>query len=88
MIKFLLGLITAVSSFVGLLGNANSALATPVVVRELEPVVNTCLEQPVNLNVSNSLWHLSDRDSKNIFTHLGCSCAACSQVEVNHSPQN
>ena len=76
MIKFLLSLITAVTSFIGLLGNTNSALANPTI----EPIVRESLEQPVNLNISGSLWQLS-RDSKDIFDHLGCSCAACSQFD-------
>lgn len=82
MIKFLLSLITAVTSFIGLIGNTNSALATPIV-KPIEPIVSNSLEQPVNLNVSSSLWQLN-QDSKDIFAHLGCSCAACSQVEVNN----
>ena len=82
MIKFLISLITAVTSFIGLLGNTNSALATPIV-EPIESLVSNSLEQPVNLNVSSSLWQLN-QDSKDIFAHLGCSCAACSQVEVNN----
>lgn len=82
MIKFLLSLITAVTSFIGLIGNTNSALATPIV-KPIEPIVSNSLEQPVNLNVSSSLWQLN-QDSKDIFAHLGCSCAACSQIEVNN----
>lgn len=82
MIKFLMSLIAVVTSFIGLLGNTNS-VATPVV-ENLKPIVRNSLEQPVNLNVSSSLWQLSDLDSKDIFPHLGCSCAACSQVEVNN----
>ena len=76
MIKFLIGLITAVTSFIGLIGNTNSALANPTI----EPIVRDSLEQPVNLNISSSLWQLN-HDSKDIFDHLGCSCAACSQFD-------
>jgi hypothetical protein len=83
MIKFLIGLITAITSFIGLIGNTNSALATPIV-EPIESLVSNSLEQPVNLNLSSSLWQLGDRDSKDIYPHLGCSCAACSQVEVNN----
>lgn len=82
MIKFLIGLITAVASFIGLIGNTNSVLATPIV-EPIDSLVSNSLEQPVNLNVSSSLWQLN-QDSKDIFAHLGCSCAACSQVEVNN----
>ena len=83
MIKFLIGLITAVTSFIGLIGNTNSALANPIV-EPIESIVSNSLEQPVNLNVSASLWQLN-QDSKDIFAHLGCSCAVCSPVEVNNS---
>lgn len=82
MIKFLIGLITVVTSFIGLIGNTNSVLANPIV-EPIESLVSNSLEQPVNLNVSGSLWQLN-QDSKDIYPHLGCSCAACSQVEVNN----
>ena len=80
MIKFLLGLITAVTSFVGLLGIGNAALATSIVNQEIEPLSFDALEQPVSLNVCDSLWQLNNQEAKNIFDHLGCSCADCSQV--------
>lgn len=82
MIKFLLSLITAVVSFIGLLGNTDSALANPTT-EPIDSLVSNSLEQPANLNISGSLWQLN-QDSKDIFAHLGCSCAACSQVEVNN----
>ena len=81
--KFLMSLIAVVTSFIGLLGNTDSVLATPIV-EPIESIVSNSLEQPVNLNLSSSLWQLSDRDNQDIFAHLGCSCAACSQVEVNN----
>ena len=80
MIKFLVGLITTFAGFIGLLGTTNSALATPVVKPETKPLVSNSLKQPVSLDVSNSLWQLTDRDAKDIFDHLGCCCAACSQT--------
>ena len=84
MIKFLMGLITAFASFIGLLGTTNSALATPVVNQEITPLVSNSVEQSINLNVSGSLWQLTNRDTKDIFDHLACSCAACSQtLETN-----
>lgn len=84
MIKFLMGVIAAFSSFIGLLGTANSALATPIINQKLAPTTYSSVEQPVNLNVSSSLWQLTNQDAQDIFAHLGCSCAACSQtVEVN-----
>ena len=79
MIKFLMSLITLFISFFGLLGTANSG-ATPVVNQELKPLASSFLEQPVSLNVSASLWQLTNQDSQNTFPHLGCSCATCSQV--------
>ncbi|MEO0836431.1 MAG: hypothetical protein AAFY16_10700 [Cyanobacteria bacterium J06642_3] len=45
------------------------------------------MEQPISLNSYSSLWQLGDRDSKEIFDHLGCSCAACSKTsEVEVKP--
>ena len=86
MIKFVIGLITAFTSFIGLLGITNSALATPIANQQLDTVVSPSVEQSVSLNVSSSLWQLSDGNAKDIFDHLSCSCAACSQkLETNDS---
>ena len=86
MIKFLMALITAFTSFIGLLGINNSALATPVPTQEIQPVVFDSVGQTVNLNLTASLWQLDSQNTKNIFDHLGCACAACSQpVETENS---
>ena len=76
--KFLIGLITIFTSLIGILGFNNSALANPVAKQELKPVTLDTV-QPVQLNVTASLWQLGDRTPHDIFAHLGCSCAACSQ---------
>lgn len=83
MMKFLLGLITALTSLCSLFGFNNSALANPVVSPSLKPVFSSVLDKPVNLNVSASLWQLKQQDSKDIFEHLACTCALCVQQVEN-----
>ena len=85
MIKFLVSLATFVTNFISLFSINSSAVATPSVSSELNQTNNRNIEQPISLNSYGSLWQLGVRDSKEIFDHLGCSCAACfktSEVEV------
>ncbi|MEM8721069.1 MAG: hypothetical protein AAGE84_17515 [Cyanobacteria bacterium P01_G01_bin.39] len=87
MIKFLVSLATFVTSFISLFSINSSAVATPLFSSELNQANNRNMEQPISLNSYSSLWQLGDRDSKEIFDHLGCSCAACSKTsEVEVKP--
>jgi hypothetical protein len=83
MIKTLMSLVAVFTSFFGMLGlNSSSALATPIVNQVInqsyKSIASSYLKEPVNLNFSGSLWQLNNQDAKNIFDHLGCSCADCS----------
>jgi hypothetical protein len=79
MIKILMSLITVFTSFFGVLGLNNSALANPMVNQNFKSLVPNYLEKPVSLNFSGSLWQINNQDTKKIFDHLGCSCTTCSQ---------
>ncbi len=78
MIRFILGLVTALASFLGWLGFSESVVAAPTV--DLSTEVSIKATQPVNLNQASSLWQLSNQDSQEFFAHLGCNCAACAGV--------
>ena len=80
MIKFLMSVVTAITSFVGLLGISNAAVANPVVVSQAAPVAADVLEKPVSLNTASSLLQLTNQDAQEFFAHLGCSCATCTQT--------
>ena len=58
--KFLISLITIFTSLISMLGISNSALANPVVKQELKPIASDIATQPVQLNVTASLWQLGD----------------------------
>lgn len=73
MIKSILRLLAASTSFVALLLITNSAIAAPVDLARIEsPQLNI-----VNLNVISPALQLAGND--NISEHLGCSCGLCTQ---------
>ena len=84
MIKFLMSVVTAIASFVGLLGISHAAIATPVVSQAASLAVDT-IKEPVNLNTIGSLNQLTNQDTQEFFAHLGCSCATCTATEYNRS---
>ena len=85
MIKFLMSVVTAIASFVGLLGISNAAIANPVAVSQVTPVASNTLKQQVDLNTTGSLLQLTNQDAQEFFAHLGCSCATCTTSEYNRS---
>lgn len=78
MIKSILRLLAASTSFVALLLITNSAIAaTPVDLARIEsPQLNI-----VNLNVISPALQLASNDniSGHLSEHLGCSCGLCTQ---------
>lgn len=83
MFKLLIGLFTLITSFLGLWGSNHSVLANTSVNQEVSSPIINALERPISLNVIGSLGQIDSQDSKNIFDHLGCSCANCVQVNTN-----
>jgi len=84
MFKFLIGLFTLITSFLGVWGSTNSVIASVPLNQEVQSSPVTSLELPVSLNSIGSLAQVNgDSDSKNIFDHLGCSCLDCLQVQTD-----
>ena len=81
MIKSILRLLAASTSFVALLLITNSAIAaTPVDLARIElPQLNV-----VNLNVISPALQLTSNDSS-LSEHLGCSCGLCTQ-SIHQNP--
>ena len=74
MIKSILRLLAASTSFVALLLITNSAIAAPVDFARIEsPQLNI-----VNLNVISPALQLAGNDNS-LSEHLGCSCGLCTQ---------
>ena len=78
MIKSILRLLAASTSFVALLLITNSAIAAPVDFARIEsPQLNI-----VNLNVISPALQLAGNEnslSEHLSEHLGCSCGLCTQ---------
>ncbi len=75
MIKSILRLLAASTSFVALLLMTNSAIAATSIdytVNQVEPSV-------VSINVVSPSLQLIGNGNNNLVDHLGCSCAECTQ---------
>ena len=77
MFRFLVGLFTLITSFFGLWGSILADLPSE---QGLKSSVVISPESPLSLSYFGSLSQLDNQDSKNIFDHLGCSCASCLQI--------
>lgn len=74
MIKSILRLLAASTSFIALLLITNSAIAVVPMTNDLNQ-----LETPiVSLNLVSPTLQLA-RDTNSLFEHSGCSCALCTQ---------
>ncbi len=75
MIKSILRLLAASTSFVALLLITNSAIATT----PIDNPLNRLESSIVSLNVISPSWQSMSNGSDNLLDHLGCSCAICTQ---------
>ena len=80
MINYLLRLLAASTSFVALLLVANTAIAAPQIDSSLNQTFNQPALQQVSLNVISPTLGLINQPNNLLNEHLGCSCAACTQV--------
>ena len=83
MFKFLIGLFTLITSFLGFWGSTNSVIASVPSHQGVISSTASSLDLPVSLNSVGSLAQISGCDSKSIFDHLGCSCVDCLQPQTD-----